>query len=247
MNISNNLKPLGRKAYGSIGHLPNSRMGPKEHHVHEGQQRICTLKARDKHDVITVTEKLDGTNVAVAHINGEIVALIRAGWPAESSPREMHQMFARWVEYRRHLFAEFLCDGEALHGEWMAQAHGTLYDIGEFPFVAFDLTEQIFGGKGKRERIRYSDAVARCGDFGIQTARVLSSGPPVSVDAALMFLNHGRSFHGVRDGEMMEGAVWRVERRGKFDFMAKWVDPRKVDGKYLPEQSGKPAVWLWGK
>ena len=33
-------KPLGRKAYGSIGHLPNSRVGPKDHHIHEGQLSI---------------------------------------------------------------------------------------------------------------------------------------------------------------------------------------------------------------
>ena len=54
-------KTLGRKAYGSIGHLPNSRVGPKDHHVHEGQARICTVKARDKHDRVIVQEKLDGS------------------------------------------------------------------------------------------------------------------------------------------------------------------------------------------
>lgn len=26
--MPNNVKPIGRKAYGSIGHLPQSRMGP---------------------------------------------------------------------------------------------------------------------------------------------------------------------------------------------------------------------------
>ena len=33
-------KPLGRKAYGSIPHLPGSRIGPGDHHCHEGQRRI---------------------------------------------------------------------------------------------------------------------------------------------------------------------------------------------------------------
>jgi hypothetical protein len=51
------MKPLGFKNYGSIGHLPCSRMGPGDHSVHEGQARICLEKARDKHDRIFVTEK----------------------------------------------------------------------------------------------------------------------------------------------------------------------------------------------
>ena len=53
-------KPLGIKAYGSIGHLPNSRLGPGDHAVNEGQARICTEAPRDKYDTITVQEKLDG-------------------------------------------------------------------------------------------------------------------------------------------------------------------------------------------
>ena len=42
-----------------------------------------------------------------------------------------------------------------------------------------------------------------------------------------------------------EGVVYRVERKGDVDFLAKWVRPDKVDGKYLPEMSGEPAVWNW--
>lgn len=61
-------KPLGHKAYGSIPHLPNSRLGVGDYHCHEGQARICCEKARDKHDRIIVTEKLDGSNVCVANI-----------------------------------------------------------------------------------------------------------------------------------------------------------------------------------
>jgi len=58
-----NNKPLGRKSYGSIPHLPGSRLGPGDYHAHEGQARIATEKARDKHDKIYVQEKLDGSNV----------------------------------------------------------------------------------------------------------------------------------------------------------------------------------------
>ena len=69
----NREKPLGRKAYGSIPHLPNSRIGPGDHKCHEGQERIATVKSRNKHDVIIVQEKLDGSNVAVALKDGIIL------------------------------------------------------------------------------------------------------------------------------------------------------------------------------
>ena len=52
-----NNKPLGQKAYGSIPHLPGSRLGVGDHHVTHGQAKIATEKPRDKHDFIIVQEK----------------------------------------------------------------------------------------------------------------------------------------------------------------------------------------------
>jgi hypothetical protein len=51
------------------------------------------------------------------------------------------------------------------------------------------------------------------------------------------------SQHGAIDP--VEGAVWRVERKGSYDFMAKYVRPDKIDGCYLPDISGKEAIWNW--
>ena len=42
---------------------------------------------------------------------------------------------------------------------------------------------------------------------------------------------------------MVEGAIWRVERKNKVDFLCKYVRPEKKDGIYLPEISGKEAIW----
>jgi hypothetical protein len=62
-------KPLGIRAYGSIGHLPGSRLGTSDRSVPPGQAAICTTRPRDSHDVVIVQEKLDGSCTAVA--NGE--------------------------------------------------------------------------------------------------------------------------------------------------------------------------------
>jgi hypothetical protein len=209
-------------------------MGPKEKSVPEGQAAICLLKKRDKRDRIFVTEKLDGSNVGVALKDGELIALGRVGYRADSSPHEQHHMFAAWAKYNEDRFRQLLGEGERCVGEWLAQAHGTLYALSHEPFVVFDL---MIG----KYRVPWGEADARIRHSGFTTPFLLNDGcEPMSVADALDACEG--SPHGADE---VEGAVWRVERDGQFDFMAKYVRPEKVDGKLLPEMSGKPEVWNW--
>lgn len=230
------MKPLGRKNYGSIGHLPNSRMGPSDRSVHEGQARICTEKTRDRRDVVIVTEKLDGSNVGIANIDGHIVALGRAGHLAQSSMFEQHQLFADWVREREGKFAHAIPRGWRLVGEWMAQAHGTIYTLPHGPFAAFDLMQ------GDR-RAPFSRLRTICGTHGIPMPKLIHVGGAISVELAMDL--HGPGLHGADEPE---GVVYRVERDGEVDFLAKWVRPDKVDGKWLPGLSVSITdrdVWNW--
>lgn len=227
-------KPLGYKSYGTIGHLPGSRQGRDDVGINPGQARICCERPRDRHDRIIVQEKLDGSNVAVANIGGDLVAINRAGYTAASARWEQHRLFARWVEDNRPRF-EFLQPGERVCGEWLAQAHGTIYDLHHEPFVAFDIM------RNGHERACWDEVLERCAPT-LPTPFVLSEGPPCPVNLAIAMLGtFGR--HGARDEA--EGAVWRVERKRVVDFLAKYVRPTKVDGKYLPEISGADPIWLW--
>ena len=106
------MKPLGQKAYGSIPHISQSRLGEGDHHCEIGQERIATEKPRDRFDLIIVQEKLDGSNCSVAKVNGEIVALSRAVYLAETSPFIMHKYFAKWVEKEKNRFDALLNEGE---------------------------------------------------------------------------------------------------------------------------------------
>lgn len=228
-------KPLGRKNYGSIPHLPGSRLGPGDHHIHEGQGMICCERVRDLRDVVIVTEKLDGSNVGIARIGNDIIALGRAGYPAQSSPWKQHQYFAAWVRWNESLFREVLHPNERIVGEWLAQAHGTRYSMSaQFcPFVAFDLMEGAI-------HLPYAVFTERC-SLKLTVATCFSYGGALPITKALHLLgDHG--FHGAMD--LVEGAVWRVERDGNFEFMAKYVRPEKIDGYYLPERSGK-EIWNW--
>lgn len=234
-SMSNPLKPLGHKGYGSIPHLPGSRIGAGDHHCHPGQQAICWERVRDKHDRVIVTEKLDGSNVSVAMKDGAIIALGRAGYLAETSRFTQHRWFADWVKLNESRFRAGLSEGQRFVGEWLAQAHGTRYALKHEPFVVFDLMSG-------QDRAPFDDmrATARLGGF--ETAALLSDGPAFSLGAALARIDAGGS-HGALDP--VEGAVWRVEHRGKFDFIAKFVRHEKKDGCLLPEISGEPAVWNW--
>jgi len=229
----NNIKPLGYKSYGTIPHLQGSRMTPADKHCEPGQQRIVTEKARDRHDIIIVQEKVDGSNCTVAKINGKIIALGRAGYFAESSPYLQHQLFAKWVAKNCNRFNELLNDGERLCGEWMIQAHGTRYNLPHEPYIVFDLFISHI------ERLNYASFLKRVLPFDLPINRVIHSGPPVSLEYVLSELDY--SGHGALD--MVEGAVYRCERHGKVDFLCKYVRPEKKDGIYLPEISGSDPVW----
>jgi hypothetical protein len=228
-------KPLAAKAYGSIAHLPGSRMGPGDHHCHEGQARIATLKPRDRHDVVIVQEKLDGSCCAVAKVNGEIIALGRAGYRAVTSQYRMHVLFHDWVLANWQRFDELLGEGERVVGEWLAQAHGTRYDLPGEPFAPFDL--MVGPDRAPWEAVAWRTAIV-----GLETPHTVSVGPPVSIETALRLVGP-RGHRGAL--ETVEGAVWRVERGGKVDFLAKYVRPDKVDGLYLPERNGGVPIWNW--
>src|ERR1051325_8173124 len=239
-------KPLGGKSYGHIAHLPGSRMGPGDHKCHEGQKRIATERARDRHDLIVVQEKLDGSNVGVARLDGEIHALTRAGYLASTSPYEQHWKFDQWVHQRRSRFLAVLRDGERFCGEWLAQAHGTRYELRHEPFVVFDLMRGM-------ERSTLAELSERAGLADFVQPRVLHKGTPLGIEEALRAIEV--SGQGALDA--VEGAVWRVERNElinpkrngdrawRVDFLVKYVRPDKVDGVYLPEVSGKEPVWNW--
>ena len=228
-------KPLGRKAYGHIGHLPGSRMGPADHRLHDGQGRICTERVRDRHDVVWVQEKLDGSCVSVAKIDGELVALGRAGYLASTSPFPMHHLFAEWARENRSRFDPLLREGERVVGEWLAQAHGTRYDLSDRePFVAFDI---MVGS----ERATVRELQERATAVGLRTPAILGEGPTSIAEAMRALGTFGH--YGALDPA--EGCVWRVERQGKVDFLAKYVRPDKIDGSYLETQTGAGPVWNW--
>lgn len=220
------IKPLGRKAYGSIPHLPGSRLGIGDHHCHQGQADIATVRTRDKHDVVIVQEKLDGSCCSVAKINNSIIALGRAGYPANSSLYKVHHDFAIYVDDNKRRFFELLNEGERVVGEFLGHAVGTIYNLFHEPFVPFDLMI-------KSKRASCEEVYSRVKSLGFKPPHGFEIGRSVPIREAMDFFQN--SGHGAIDP--VEGAIWRVERKGELDFIVKYVRHDKEDGKYFPEKN----------
>ena len=229
-------KVLGHRAYGSIPHLPDSRLGEGDHKCSPGQSKICLEKERDKHDIIVVQEKVDGSCMSIAKIDDALIPLTRSGYRAESSKYEQHHYFADWVlgEENYLRFFTLLKNGERLVGEWLAQAHGTKYDLPHEPFVVFDLMV-------KHDRLCYIPLLERLLPFRIVTPKLISYGKPIAIKDVLKRIEI--SGHGSVD--KVEGAVWRVERNNKVDFLTKYVRHDKIDGKYFPQNNDGEILWNW--
>ncbi len=233
------MKPLGKKSYGSIPHLLGSKLGEGDHHCHEGQHSIATEKTRDKHDFVIVQVKYDGSNVAVAKLNGQMIALTRKGYIAESSPFVQHHYFAKWVEQNTDRFSLILSEGERVCGEWLMQAHGLQYEIPKEPFVAFDLFRE-------GERLCYSDFISTVERSDFHIPRLLGMGHSPFPVQPMLELSQDQTFESIRSEEAPEGLIYRVERNGKVDFLAKYVRQDFVPGRYLSEISGAEEGWNYG-
>lgn len=212
--------------YGSIPHLSTSKLSQQaDKRINTAQEAILTKKARDWKDFVIVTEKIDGSNVGVYKKNGLLFPVTRAGYHANTSNFKQHIMFDKFVVKNKGLF-EWLPENWRVCGEWCVMAHGTKMDISsESPFVAFD----IFNDKNKR--VLFLDFITICAKYGISTVPILNVGQPVSIKNAIKLIGFGN----YGKPEKPEGAVWKVEREGRVDFLAKWVRHDKEDGKYMRE------------
>ncbi|HEC61280.1 MAG TPA: hypothetical protein ENI27_03390 [bacterium] len=227
-------KPLGHKAYGSIPHLPGSRQGREDKGLSAGQAKFCLTELPDRHYRVIIQEKMDGACVSVARHDGRLITLGRAGYEASTSPYPFIQMFDVYVKKWKKRFT-FLQEGERLVGEWLALAHGTLYEDLKDPFVAFDLMTE-------HRRATFGEFLYRL-PAAIQIPVTLPTRCPMGLEDAII---HTRSFWRVYKADRMEGLVYRVEKNDEVLFLGKYVRPLKKDGCYLADISGGEDIWNWG-
>lgn len=220
------------KLYGKIPHLPGSRLGPADRTADSSLAARCAGEGRPG-DRVIVSEKLDGSCVAIVRDASGIDAYGRDGMRCAASRNEGRRAFAAWVEARAGAWREALAAGERLVCEWLALAHGTRYALPHGPAVAID-------GFGPGGRFCLDEVHRRAAAMGLPAARVLHDGGAMAVREALTRLGE-RGHHGAL--EEVEGVIYRVERDGKVIGLAKHVRAGKIDGRYLADRTGGAHVW----
>jgi hypothetical protein len=98
----------------------------------------------------------------------------------------------------------------------------------------------------EHDRLLFQEVYSRCNAEEVELVMpwMIHSGTPISTSAIMSKIDDNKGFaHGAID--LVEGAVWRCERKGKVDFLGKYVRPDKVDGAYLESVTGKDPVWNW--
>ena len=234
------MKPLGRKNYGSIPHLLTSKLGVGDHHIHEGQHKILTVKKRDKRDTVIVTQKYDGSNVGVAKKNGEIIALSRSGYPAHTSSYFQHHLFHDYVQEYKTKFDNILNEGERICGEWMAQVHSLKYKVltDHELFMAFDLFTS------GNERVLQDELHSRCLDSDIFEVEIIHNGEAIPIKDAYKKASGANGLTTfTKCLDKPEGVVYRIERKGKVDFLAKWVRSDFIQGQHMIDKEIHQLLW----
>lgn len=113
VELSMKYEKLLNKNYGSIPHLSISKLNQEaDKRVTIGQENILTHKTRDKHDIIIVTEKVDGANVGILKKDGDIFGVSRNGLDVRSSTIKQIRLFQDYIDKHRNRYFEMLKEGE---------------------------------------------------------------------------------------------------------------------------------------
>jgi len=232
--VTDGARPTAR-LYPRIPHLPGSRLGPSERHAAAAVVARMTVAAGDG-DRVIVTEKLDGSCVALVGLVDGVEARGRDGGPCAASRNDGRRACAAWVEARagRLAAAGAVPLGARLVCEWMALAHGTRYALPHGPLVAIDGFDAD-GARWPWARVREIAAA-----LALPTPTELHAGGALAIDAALAALgDHGH--HGAID--RAEGVMYRLEHGARVIALAKLVRLDKQDGVLLADHSGGDHVW----
>lgn len=223
-------KILDYKTYNKIGHLSKSRLGKGDHFIDKKAEETFLKQVLDNQTLVIVQEKMDGSNVCVVKHNGDLIALGRSGYKCSDSNLEQHRYFDKFVKRYKERFSSILPnEGDRIVGEWCLQAHGTKYPFTkeEELFYPFDIFLQ------KTHRLSFIDFFMLVSSVDFRSPKVLHLGGSCSINRGMKLLKKEISLKAHEYDP--EGLIYRIEKAGAFQNIAKYVCHHKEDGKYFKD------------
>ena len=166
---------------------------------------------------LVVEEKVDGANLGLSAVAGELRAQSRGHYLTRRAHPQFQPLWP-WLEARRAPLLAALGEGLALYGEWCFAVHSVTYDALPDWFLLFDVLD--------RRQERFWSAARRDGlaaDLGLATVPRLAEGK-MTRRVLLALMGQSRVGSGPMEGVYLrqETADWLVAR-------AKLVSPAFVN------------------
>mmetsp|Transcript_53454 Transcript_53454/g.130135 ORF Transcript_53454/g.130135 Transcript_53454/m.130135 type:complete len:467 (-) Transcript_53454:1320-2720(-) len=119
-------------------------------------ERICHTLACNPFKPTIVEEKVDGANLGIRIIDGEILVQNRSHYISSAEHPQFHRI-QPWIEEHRSTLQGILgSENLILYGEWCVARHSILYDRLPDIFVAFDLYDIEVGRFYSRCRFHHA-------------------------------------------------------------------------------------------
>ena len=168
---------------------------------------------------LTIEEKVDGANLGISLIDGEIRFQKRGHWVVPASEEQFAKLES-WASQHKHAILRILANGNRiLFGEWLSSQHSVHYDSLPDWFLAFDVYEistASFLSVTRRDELLKGS--------GINAVRTVHKGPMASMDQLVDLVLNLETLY-CRKGVSAEGVYLRVDEEGKLKRRAKLVHP----------------------
>nr|MBQ8891117.1 RNA ligase family protein [Clostridia bacterium] len=125
--------------YPRTPHLEGSRLQEGD----EDLSRVRFSEIRNKH--LVVEEKLDGANVAVSFLSGELMLQSRGHYLRGGARERHYELFKLWAARHREELYSILGDRYIMYGEWMYSKHRVYYNSLPHYFIEFDIFDRESG------------------------------------------------------------------------------------------------------
>jgi hypothetical protein len=122
--------------YPRTPHLEGSRLQEGD----EDLSQVRFSEIRNKH--LVVEEKLDGANVAVSFLSGELMLQSRGHYLRGGARERHYELFKLWAAGHREELYSILGDRYIMYGEWMYSKHRVYYNRLPHYFIEFDIFDK---------------------------------------------------------------------------------------------------------